>query len=198
MKVKTMLGVVVLALMLPVTASATPYFGTMVDGVAADLWTFSIGAGGANFSANTLGSPITASGYQLDTQLWIFDSNWQGIVGNDNALGNGIDLWAQITPRFLSAGTYFLAVSLVPDVPAGPLGQALFQSGLVGQLAPVSSAPLAGWMPDWAQAYPYNGPYVLNLEGVESAAPVPEPASMTLFGTGLAVLYRTYRKRQKA
>jgi hypothetical protein len=195
MKVKTMLGVLVLALMLPLTASATPYFGTLSDGQIFDMWTFTVGAGGSGFSADTLSSPNNAAGTRLDTQLWIFDSNWLGVVANDDSSA-GNSLSKVSTP--LGPGTYYLAISMWNDDPVNSAGGRMFPD-VVGQVGPnLPRLALAGWAPGVGQGYPYNGDYVLNLVGVESAAPVPEPASMTLFGTGLAVLYRTYRKRQKA
>jgi hypothetical protein len=186
----------VFALMLPVSASATPYYGEIDDFEFADIWQLTVGTAGV-VTIDTSASPVTDSSYPLDTQLFLFDSSWMGLWANDNA--NSSVSYSQIS-AFLNPGSYFLAVSLYNANPVNLFGN-IFPDNLTGQVAPTFLGSLApftgGWSTAWPEGYPYNGPYVLDINGVDAAAPVPEPATLTLLATGALGLVRRAMKRRQ-
>jgi hypothetical protein len=188
----------VCALALPGKASAATYFGSIDDNEFADLWLLTVGGVTPSLvTISTQGSPNTASGYPLNTELFLFDSNFFGIVSNDDVLA---DQGYSGLVAALAPGNYYLAISLYNSDPSNGPGQNIFPDNTFGLNTPTAyglgNPWTGGWTTQWPEGYPYNGDYVLTITGVDSAAPVPEPATLTLLGSGAAALMRRAWKRR--
>jgi len=189
----------------PLVASAAPLVrqGTIEDWEVADIWQLTV-TGGA-FSVTTQ-HPL---GTGIDTQLFLFDAFWHGVAGDDDdptlnpnptgALPSTISCPA-LSCGALSAGTYYLAVAPYNIDPIDSGGNLIFpdvDSPQVGPWGPGGANAFAGFN-GGPVGYPYSGDYTLTFTGVEEAQPVPEPATLTLLGTGALALVRRARRKTTA
>jgi hypothetical protein len=193
MKLKKVLAVCFMALMLPISASA----GTIVqNGHLADyefdLWLVKL-----------VGSTLTvkAESSSVDTVLYVFDNDWKGLKKNDDA--SSLTTNSLIVTNLAAGGVYYVGVSNYGINPLSNSGQ-IFPSaggtGVVGPTGPGGSQPFNG---DTTWYYPLAGNYKLTFSDVSIAeetvfgAAVPEPATLTLLGTGLLGLSRRAWKRRQ-
>jgi PEP-CTERM motif len=190
----------------PLVASAAPLVrtGTIEEWEVADIWQLTV-TGGA-FSVNT-NHPL---GTGIDTQLFLFDAFWHGVAADDDdpnlnpnpngALPSSISCPLLFVCSGLAAGTYYLAVAPYDIDPVDSNGNLIFPNFAepqVGPWGPGGGNTFAGFNSD-PVGYPYNGDYTLTFTGVEEATPVPEPATLTLLGTGALALVRRARRKTTA
>jgi hypothetical protein len=144
----------------------------------------------AAFSATTVGLAA------FDTQLFLFDALGLGVIGNDDDADDGVQ--STLPPGSAAAsppGTHYLAISGFDHDPVSPGGE-IFTDGFPGLQTPTGPGgpgPITGYAGTGG-----SGTYTIALTGALFCRDVviPEPASLTLVGIGLATLlgYRRYRK----
>ncbi len=121
------------------SGSLTTISGTLSSGTDADLYAIYIDQP-ANFSAQTCG------GTSLDSALFLFDANGNGVVTSED--GCGIASW--ITAQFVtSPGLYYLAMSSYDYDPLNAASQEIWNDTPWGSEhgpdGPGAPGPLAGW-----------------------------------------------------
>ncbi len=114
--------------------TATSIFGTLSSSTDADVFRFTI-TNTSLFSASTRNS-VTGSGSSggLDTQLFLFNSAFQPIIANDDE-ASGATLQSLIPSGTsllgsLTAGTYYIGISLSGNDPVNTANQLVFTTGL--------------------------------------------------------------------
>lgn len=159
----------------------TQITGSIANGTDADLFAISLATAG-QFSATTAGV-----GTLGDTQLFLFNASGVGILANDDTIG----LRAALPGTSLDAGLYFLAISSFNRDPVSA-GGLIFPSspfsGVFGPTGPGGAGPITGWLGSGG-----TGTYTIDLQ----LEPVPEPATLVLFGTALAGIGIARRKLRK-
>lgn len=131
----------------------------------------------SNFYASTINDNTTV----YDTQLFLFDENGYGVLGNDDYS----DTWKSYLSSFEGEpGIYFLAISSWDNDPVSDGGLIFpsfpYDDGIYGPTGPGGDQPITGWTNDGKE----SGVYRIVLGGVQTTA-VPVPASIILLGSGL-------------
>jgi hypothetical protein len=166
------------------TAQSVPGGTTAISGSLsndADMYGFFWGGGA--FQADTFGSGP-------DTQLFLFNSVGAGVWANDDASTNSLQ--SLISDNSLAAGSYFIAVSSWNYDPRDGSDNPLFPDiSFVGQYAPLSSEVLASW----SGASGSSDEYTIVIS---STSPIPVPAAVWLFGSGLLGLIGIARRKKAA
>jgi hypothetical protein len=190
--------------------SLTQIRGSISSGTDADVFKIFI-CDPANFSATTVG------GAGFDTQLFLFTMDGIGLIGNDDTDKNNKGLPGSVTnqsylPGFSANTSPFCALLAISgfnrDPRSGPNGNGvpIFNNAAGnknGAFTPVftpksNAGPLTGFN---ANSHFNFGDYTIFLTGVcidlnnncqidteePSTPPVPEPATMAIFGIGLAL-----------
>ncbi len=151
----------------PGAATVESITGTLSSSNDVDLFQITL-TGGGTFSATTEGTDTTVS----DPQLFLFDENGFGVLGNDdfNSLQPTLRASSSLTP--LEPGTYFLAISEYNNDPVSvgglifpdfPFNQVLGPTEIGGEL------PLSGFTGGGFSLG--SGDYTIALTGVEAASP---------------------------
>jgi len=167
----------------------TEISGLLATATDADLYLIQI-TDPSVFSATTVGLD------GADTQLFLFTAAGDAVYGNDDdpeglSLQSTLPSGAASGP--LSAGLYYLAVSVAGYDPVNAVSQLLFAiptlpTDVVGPAAGVSG-PLVGFASSFTGS---SGAYSILLTGAATA--VPEPSSLlALLGAGLVVGRRLRR-----
>jgi hypothetical protein len=159
----------------------TQITGSIASSFDADLYAISLGTRGV-FSATTVGTPGTLD----DTQLFLFSASGIGIRANDDSVLRPdpwtVDVRAALPGTTLDAGLYFLGISSFDRDPAS-VGGLIFPTfpatGVFGPTGPGGGSPLASWLGSGG-----TGTYTIDVH----LEPVPEPATLFLFGTALAAV----------
>ena len=175
--------------------------GTISGGSDVDIFKLRI-VDLANFSATTVN--LTTS---MDTQLYIFDSAGNALVGNDDATGSSFQSTiptGSLSSVSLGSDVFYLAVSLSGNNPINSSSQLLFAT--YGANTTVLLTPAASVSPttldsfDGGTYFAESGAYAINLTGaagIVSAVPEVSTTSLALgfaaLGGGLAM-----RRRLKA
>lgn len=184
-------------------AGSIPDFAQAVGAGIDEIWgslsgdqdLFSFRWDGGIFSATT-DWPQT----NFDTQLFLFDADGFGIVGNDDNASNGgianTPFPSTITPFTLAAGDYFLGISAYNSEPTSSGGTIFSPTGWpysaqVTPTGPGGDEPLSGW----TNNYYRSGDYRIVLS--EETVAVPESrSSVPLLGLGIVVVAGTALKRK--
>lgn len=175
----------------PMTASATTLYGNLGPGAFADWYQIYV----PSLGWVDISLPGTA-----DSQGFLFDGGLNGILGSDGDNANG---QPDHISTLLGGGNYWLAVTLWDVDPYNSGGGLVFPSHGDGyQYAPDGDPHFSYWSP-----LPPNDPqdYTLVVTGGDPTfdhtdiVATPEPASLTLFGTGIIGLCgRAWRRRRTA
>jgi hypothetical protein len=161
--------------------------GTFTSASDVDLFEIHIAAPGL-FSASASSIPA------LDGLLFLFDSAGKGVVSRDDSSTNNGDFGALTSTFVVSAGDYFLGISLFDNIP-GSAGGLIFpdtqfvDSGIeYGPSGPGGTLPLSQWIVGAGGLTGSAASYTIALRGVSGVARVPEPATLALLAVGLAGL----------
>jgi hypothetical protein len=160
-----------------------------------DLYEISI-SNPSIFSATVVSGP-TYVNPGLDTLLWLFNSQGQGVYANDDkgpssTFPGGYDYTSELSAGNPNGpptpGIYYLAISAYHYAPVDVNGSEIFgntYSDTGGGLGPTSLSNLAGWQATDSDASPAfeQGNYTIELTGV---GPVPEPETLALVATAAA------------
>jgi hypothetical protein len=186
---------------LPATAQTATGSGTLTGiagstggGDTEDMYLINIRDFSA-FQAGTDPAAGSAGGSaSFDTQLWLFDTSGNGILGNDDCPGGCPGFHSHLSgptptdgqPGLTANGNYYLAISGFGNDP-NSAGGAIFNQATFAELSgpdgPGGGSPISGWMGGGA-----TGSYTIGLSGANF---VPEPATLGLVALGgLAVLRR--------
>lgn len=154
-------------------------------GYDVDVFHFQWGGGGLT---------IDTAGSNFDTILYLFDSAGLGVAGNDDIAGTQ----ALLTLAGLATGDYYAAISnccIQPLSAGGKIFPLVFAGGQEHPIGPGGGQPLNGWSSTaWAGA---TSSYLINFSfATGQLETVPEPATLALFGLGLAGL--GFSRRRKA
>lgn len=163
--------------------AVTRITGSIANGTDADMFIITLATGGL-FSATTLGT----GGSLEDTQLFLFNSSGHGLLANDDSGGT---FRSTLPPTALAAGNYLLAISAWDRDPVNA-GGLIFPtspfSNVFGPTGPGGADAITGW--DGSGG---SGDYAIDLE----LQPVPEPATLVLFGSALAGIGMARRRFRK-
>ena len=170
--------------------SLTEILGKLSDVTkGADMYEIYIANPGI-FSATTVG---TGSDPIVNPALYLFDSNGNGVFGDDNTAAGS---QASIADSSLAAGLYFLLIAPSGHLPAngntlifGDLTNTTNTSAPGGTLE-ITKYKEAGATPSPADA---GSDYEIDLTGANFASP--EPSTVALIGCGLAALAWGARRR---
>lgn len=174
-------------------------FGSLSSINDADVFRLTI-TNTATIMFSTVNALTGASGGAggLDTQLFLFTSTGLPVVGNDDA--NGFTLQSTLPAgnsyfASLSAGTYYIAISLSGNDPVNSVNQLLFMASadptsLRGPASGVNPQTLNGF--DSAASNGPFGSYQIDV-GV-----VPEPSTWALCGLGVSFLLLLTTRRRRA
>ncbi len=167
----------------------------------ADLFRFTITAP-TTFSASTVNTVTMTSG--LDTALFLFNALGAPIYTNDDA--NGMSLQSTLPggtsfTMTLSAGTYYLGISLSGNEPVNLSNQLLF-AGYPGGDTTAVRGPASGLNPSTLSnfnsnaSFAENGAYQINLTSSATAAAVPEPSAIALGAVAASALLLLGKRRR--
>ena len=141
--------------------------------------------GGGAFQADTFGTGF-------DTQLFLFDSTGTGVWANDDAASGGVQ--SEIIDASLTAGSYFIAVSIFNSDPLDGSGNRLFDDCIFGcQVGPL---PGVGVLASWSGSTAQGDVYAINMAYPTSTPEIPVPAAVWLFGSGLLGLIGVARRKK--
>jgi hypothetical protein len=186
----------------PSGSSLSMIYGTIGDsGMDADLYVINIPTA-TTFTAST-DNTTTLTGFQtgvdgnlpLDTELFLFDGSGNAIAANDNASGSTV---TSALSASLSAGIYYLGISISGNEPVNSVNQLLFatsedSTAVRGPEEFNSLNPLTLSTFNQNNYDDETGSYRIDLTG---ATAVPEPSGwmLTVLG-GLTVGYLCRSRR---
>lgn len=175
--------------------SLTAITGTIGTSTDADLFIFTI-TSTTNFSA------IASSAAGIDTSLFLFNSSGVAVIANDDQSGTnfqaGIPAGNSLLTT-LSAGTYYLGISLSGNEPVNSANQLLFTvdqpttnvRGAATGVNPTTESTFSG------NPFAETGTYSIALTGAATAVPEPGTTATLALGAAAAGLALTRRARRR-
>jgi hypothetical protein len=154
-------------------SAVTQINGSFTDAMDADVYRICL-TDGASFSASTVGANTPAN---LDTQMFLFDSQGYGVYANDDwngARGSMLPAQHRYSPR--AGGEYFLGISTYNRDPQSSQGEIFqdsfarwaFPDGVVFANGFGAAETLSGWN---GRASGSAGQYRITLTGTRSCVP---------------------------